>query len=472
MLGWGTRFGHRRVSTAGLGSLVLLSVLSAGTVRAATYTVTNTNDNAGAGTLRTAITNANANVGVTDTIAFNITGAGPHTITLTGALPTITDPVIIDGSTQPGYAGTPIIELSAANCGAFGALDLRAGSSGSTIRGLVVNRCPSSAIRLLGTSNNVIAGNFLGTDVAGTAPLGNNVGVYIGGSATATNNNRVGGTVATDRNVISGNTTDGVQINPGTGGAASNRVEGNYIGLDVSGTVDLGNGNQGVGVFSANANTGNVIGGTVAGARNVISGNGNDGVLISGATATGNRVEGNYIGTNAAGTAAIPNLRGIEVSGSANGNTIGGPSGFENVISGNTQFGVLIDNAGSNTVAGNYVGTNAAGTGAVGNVIDGIYVTNGAANNVIGGTTAAARNIISGNGDDGLEISGAGATGRRAAVVTIGTPGVRVRPAGHWMSLAPEARLTGTPQFLLHRPFRAAAGGGGDDTTRRNRTPR
>ena len=177
--------------------------------------------------------------------------------------------------------------------------------------------------------------------MAGTAALGNDVGVYIGGSATAANNNRVGGTVAADRNVISGNTGDGIQINAGSGGAVSNLVQGNYIGVNVNGTVALGNGGQGVGVFTSFTNTNNVIGGTAPGAGNVISGSGNDGVLIANAGTTGTLVQGNRIGTDAAGAAAIPNLRGVEFDASTSGNTIGGTAaGAPNRIAYNTNGGV------------------------------------------------------------------------------------------------------------------------------------
>jgi hypothetical protein len=289
---------------------------------------------------------------------------GAQTIVLGAALPSITSVVTIDGTTQPGFVVAPpfapIIEVSAALCGAA-ALDLRGGSSGSTIRGLDINRCPAVAIRIAGSSNNVIAGNFLGTNLAGTgAGPGNDVGVYIGLSVVATNNNRVGGTAPADRNVISGNGTDGIQINAGSGGAANNLVQGNYIGVDVNGTAALANTNQGVALFTSFSNTNNVIGGTAVGARNVISGNGNDGILIANAGTTGTLVQGNYIGTNAVGTGAIPNLRGIEISASASGNTIGGPLGSQNVISGNTFHGLLINASNNNTVSRAHLGTDEA----------------------------------------------------------------------------------------------------------------
>src|SRR5262249_5563903 len=156
------------------------------------------------------------------------------------------------------------------------------------------------------SSNNVIAGNFLGTDPSGTvAGPGNHVSVYINSGTTVANNNRVGGTTAADRNVISCSVVDGIQID-GTsgGGTANNVIQGNYIGTDMTGAKALGNTNQGISEFGTNSN--NVIGGTAAGAGNVISGNGGHGIHMHEVGTTGTLVQGNKIGTNVAGTAAIP----------------------------------------------------------------------------------------------------------------------------------------------------------------------
>ena len=431
-----------RALGTGLTSLVLGFTLAVGPAQAATFVVDSTGDAAAVGstadgtcdadptpaivcTLRAAIQEANGSGGA-DLIDFNIAPAGAKTIVLGGALPTITSVVSINGTTQPGFVASPpyapVIEINGAAGGAA-VLDLRGGSSGSTIRGLVINRCPLIAIRIAGSSNNVIAGNFLGTNLAGTAAgPGNQVGVSIGLSAVATNGNRVGGTAAADRNVISGNTTDGIQINAGSGGAANNVVEGNYIGVDVNGTLPVPNTNQGVALFvtSPNTNTNNLIGGTAAGAGNVISGNGNDGVLIANVGTTGTRVEGNRIGTNAAGTAAIPNLRGVEIIASATGSTIGGAAaGAGNVISGNANLGILINGASGNTVQRNRIGTDMAGSIKVANGQHGIQLGGGASSNLIGGA-AGVGNVISGNTLNGVDIIGAGASGNRVAGNVIG----------------------------------------------------
>jgi hypothetical protein len=312
-------------------------------------------------TLRAAIEESN-NLPGTDTINFAITPDGTHTITLGSALPAITDTVIIDGTTQGGYSGTPIIEINAAS-GGGNTLSLQFGSSGSRIRGLVINRSPGRAIRILGSSNNIIAGNFLGTNVAGTAALGNDTGVYIGGSTVATDGNVIGGTNPGDGNLISGNNADGIQINGGTGGASNNRVEGNYIGVDVSGTLDLGNGSQGVAVFTGSGfNTNNVIGGTAAGAGNVISGNDNMGMLIADTATTGTLVQGNKIGTNAAGDAGIGNfVAGIHFDNPTSNNTIGGTvANAGNLIAYNWYTGIQLTSTvgNGNEISGNSIHSN------------------------------------------------------------------------------------------------------------------
>ena len=320
----------------------------------ATYTVTNTNDT-GSGSLRAAINSANTNAGA-DTIVFNIAGAGVHTINLTSALPNITGVVTINAATQTGYGGTPLIELngSGAGAGASG-LVLAAGSSGSTVRGLVINSFSASAIRILSSSNNIIAGNFLGTNAAGTATEGNQVGVYITSSST---NNTVGGTSVSDRNIISGNTVDGIQI--WGAGTSGNVVQGNYIGLDVTGTLDLGNTNQGVAIFGGATN--NTIGGTLADAGNVISGNNQYGVAITQSGTNGNAVQGNRIGTNAAGIAGVANSRqGVYIDGSAANNTIGGTiTGAGNTIAYNTLDGVALGSTAGvgNRILGNAIFSN------------------------------------------------------------------------------------------------------------------
>ena len=366
--------------------------------------VCDTDDSVGDGpcTLRAAIQQANASAG-TDTINFNIAGAGPHTISPGSALPAITDPVIIDGTSEPDFAGTPIIELDGSGAGAFvSGLRIRAGSS--TVKGLVINRFGSAGIELSTNGGNTIEGNYIGTDVNGTADLGNSYhGVYISGVP----NNTIGGTAAGAGNVISGNNQSGVYIYWST--STGNKVEGNLIGTDVNGTADLGNSMNGVWIDGAPSNT---IGGTAAGAGNVISGNNAVGVRIDKSGATGNRVQGNYIGTDVNGTSALGNSSVGVFIGSAPGNTIGGTAaGARNVISGNGLDGVQIFgiSASGNLVQGNYIGTQIDGTSALGNTFKGVHITVDASTNTIGGTAAGAGNTIAFNGGDGVFVdSGTG----------------------------------------------------------------
>ena len=404
------------------GMLCWLGVWHVSLAQAATFTVNSIldtgdsspgdavcDDGGGNCTLRAAIEEANALSG-TDNIHFSIAGGGPHTFTPATALPSPQFPVIIDGTTEPDYVSTPVIELDGTAAGGATGLWMNTGSS--TIRGLAVNRFVSGIVLASGGGNTVEA-CFIGTNPAGTAALANtSVGLKV-----QTAGNTIGGTTAAQRNVISGNLT-GLAI--AVAGATGNKVSGNYIGTDVTGTVDLGNNN---GVTLGTGASNNTIGGTAAGAGNVISGSAISGILLADLTATGNVIQGNKIGTNAAGTAAIANTnQGIFVNGTPS-TTIGGTTtAARNVISGNGQYGVRIDGSGAsgNLLQGNYIGTDINGTADLGNGLDGIYI-NGAANNRIGGTASGARNVISGNNSDGIEVKSSGADGNSVLGNYIGT---------------------------------------------------
>lgn len=360
---------------------------------AATLTVANLNDS-GSGSLRQAILNANAAPGL-DTIIFQIPGAAPHTLTPLTALPPLLDAVVIDGTTQPDFAGTPTVQLVGASAGPSSGLRLFAGSDGSTVRGLVINRFGDFAIRIDGSGSNVIQANFLGTDVTGTAAAGNGNGGVMVLNASG---NLIGGTNAAQRNVISGGNNYGVYIQ---GSASGNTVAGNLIGTTATGTAPLGNVTGGVVIYGA---TGNLIGGPAPGAGNVISGNSGGGVFISTATAAGNRVQGNFIGTDRSGRVALGNgTSGVKIDG-ATANFIGGANAAaRNVIAANGEAGVFLNGAVSNLVQGNFIGTDATGTNALGNTFAGVTLA-GASGNVIGGP-AGAGNVISGNQQDGVFLS-------------------------------------------------------------------
>lgn len=442
------------------GALVALP--PAAPVRAAAFPVTNTNDS-GPGSLRDAITAANGSAG-SDVIQFNIPGSGVKTISPATALPTITDPVTIDGYTQPGASantqavGTDavlLIELSGAGA-PQGTDGLRLDTDDSTIRGLIINGWKPAAspdpndprghgVRVLpGADRNVVNGNFIGTNSAGSAAAANDVGVLVEGGS----DNLVGGSTPGARNLISGNTTLGIRILGLPSGAGTERalVQGNYIGTNADGSNPVPNR---VGVLVVGRAVDTLIGGTSLAARNVISGNADFGVILSSTTVGDNPdravVAGNYIGLSAAGTSAVANGDGIVVV--SEGSTVGSP-GAGNVISGNADDGIIVGEVafggGSSNlvVQGNLIGTTPAGDAALANLGDGISSTFGTGT-LVGGFEEGQGNVISGNGGSGINqgvdsgpISaygnsvGTGADG--ATNVGNGAYGIVVRAAGQF----------------------------------------
>ena len=453
----------RRKALNPLSLLVLALGLPQG-ISAATITVTTTADS-GPGSLRQAILDSNASAGTLDTIEFVIPGAGVHTIVPASALPTITDPVVIDGSTQPGFAGAPLIELDGTSAGGFThGLNITAG--GSTVRALAINRFGGSGIICFTVGGNTIVGNYIGTNPAGTAALANGNGVYL---FAPSNGNTVGGTTPEDRNLISGNGTgvvlnsednavlgnrigtdvsglaavpNGTGIQDGTGGNTiggpltlpasgpcddtcnlvsgntghginlsqagnSSTVQGNFVGTDVTGLAPLGNGNYGIVIFNGN---GHFI------ASNVVSGN-FVGVGMNAGPAV--VIQGNFIGTDAAGLAAIPNeFGGVGTFNGGDGAQIGGAAGAAgtpcvfpcNLISGNSGFGIVLGTGGSSigqdhdVVQGNCIGTKIDCASPLPNGTDGIQIGLQASDETIGGTAPGEGNVIAFN-DNGINMN-------------------------------------------------------------------
>ena len=434
-------------------------------------------------TLRSAIEQVNDDGG--GLIAF----AGPMTISIGSQLDALTAPgVTIDGGTSgsvviTGGSGFDGLVLDGGGATIqnlvvddFGEVGIYLESSGNTIQNddVGTNALGTSAmgndfgisdsvghniiqqnlisgnssvgIALYGASDDQVVANFIGTDVTGTKALGNEGGgVSIYGGASG---NTIGGTTASDRNIISGNANPtmplgyaGVEIVGA--GTTGNVVEGNFIGTDITGAKALGNANGGVSIFEGAS--GNTIGGTTASARNIISGNatptapnGYAGVELIDTGTTHNVVEGNFIGTDVTGTKALGNANGgVSIFDGASGNTIGGTTAAaRNLISGNEVnpnvlwSGVEIENTtgtGSsvsttgNVVEGNFIGTDITGTKALGNAGGGVAIYNGASDNTIGGTSSAAANVISGNGGDGIDIDGSGTAANMVTGNFIGT---------------------------------------------------
>ena len=405
---------------AGLAAAVVAGAMAvtAGAASATVFTVTNTADT-GAGSLRQAITSANAASGA-DEVRFNIPGAGSHTIAVTSApLPVVTGRLKIDGATEPGFAGIPLIRIDNNTGTTFtNGIDISVGNS--QVLSLSITGF-GGGVSLRTNGANMVAGNRLGLTPSGTVD-GNVVGVgIVGGSA----GNTIGGTTAAARNVLSGN-SEGVFIDASN----ANKIQGNFVGVSPTGAAAMPNTAAGIRVTGAAKNT--VVGGTVAGSGNVISANVGGGININGAGTSGTVVAGNKIGTNLAGTAALPNSQfGVGILGAATGNTVGGVTATgRNIISGNKNAsGVGIGGAGTdgNVVAGNFIGTNAAGTAALPNT-RGVLVSGGASGNTVGGDRSTARNLISGNDGNGVHIDGAGTEDNIVAGNDIGLNLAGTRP--------------------------------------------
>jgi CSLREA domain-containing protein len=326
---------------------------------------------------------------------------------------------------QGNFIGTNLAGVAALANAAHG-VEIVNGANGNTIGGVgaplaglgnVIAGNARDGVHIVGagTSNNVVQTNFIGTDATGAAALANgNDGVLIGAGAAS---NTVGGIAAGAGNIVSGNVANGVEL---TGnGTAQNLVQGNRIGTDVTGGAAVAN--RGDGVLIGGGATSNTIGGIAAG--NVLSGNSTNGVEVTGVGTTQNQVQGNLIGTDAAGAAAVANVRdGVLIGAGAASNTVGGiVAGMGNILSGNTRHGVEINNAGSNVVAGNLIGTDAAGAAALGNGGNGVALAFGAANNTIGGLAAGAANTIGASTSYGVSLFAAGTSGNLIAANYIGT---------------------------------------------------
>ncbi|HEV3256789.1 MAG TPA: hypothetical protein VG013_07920 [Gemmataceae bacterium] len=381
------------------------------------WVVTTTRDNGNntnpiGGSLRWAIKNAAAG----DSITFGL-GNGPYLIHPFGVgLPAITKAnVTINGYSQSGTSANTLatgdhavlkIVLDGSGLGGAG-LTLSGGSD--TVEGLVIQNWgmgPGIALDTAGGDN--VWGNFIGVAANGTDPAGNgSAGVAIDSIA----NNIIGGTTPAARNIISGNTgtsSDGVDIS-GTR-ATGNTVAGNYIGTDLTGTKaknsaqqSLGNAANGVRIFGGASS--NSIGLATAGGGNLISNNGNDGVLISDSTSIKNVVQGNYIGTDVTGTKitdpsgnALGNVnQGVELDASTSANTVGGgTTAARNIISGNLVNGVNIGDGNQNAVQGNYIGTDVNGTKSLGNKSNGVNILDGV-DNTIGGLVGGNPGTAPGN---------------------------------------------------------------------------
>jgi len=259
--------------------------------------------------------------------------------------------------------------------------------SGNISAGIVMNGT--------GTRQNIVKGNYIGTDTSGLIPISNYAGIIL---KSKSNSNIIGGITPEDRNIVSANIEMGIYVEA----SDSNIIIGNYIGPDVTGLQAFKTGDtllQANGIEFNTVSKNNRLGGYAIGERNVISGNRVYGMVYYG-NVSYNDVIGNYIGVDAAGNNALPNATGICVDGGSNNNPI-----INNVLSGNISYGIFIVTTGSNynIFKGNIVGLNASGTDTIPNE-SGLLIAGGTKYNIIGGDNLEDRNIFSGNRFAGLQI--------------------------------------------------------------------
>jgi Bacterial Ig domain len=344
------------------------------------YTVTDPSDGGGSGTLRSIIGQVNSDSSP-DTVDFSLPGSAPFVIQLTSALPQVTNSVVIDGTSQPGYAGQPIVELNGNQAGG-GSNGLQLEVGNVTIEGLIIDQFNGNGIQIDQGDDDLIQGNYIGTDSTGSQPAGNNGdGITLG----TTSNDTIGGTTAQTRNIISANGAKGIHFIFGTNTGIV--VLGNYIGTDVNGSQKLGNNANGIDFF-ANA-SGNTIGGMASGAGNVIANNNGQGIEIFGGGSPNNTIVGNLIGTDATGTVAMGN-NGWGVDTGSSGTLV-----LNNVISDNNSGGVHPQAQGI-IIQGNDICTDVTGTQPLGNQGPGVDASSSDVE--IGGLSSGQGNVIAFNG--------------------------------------------------------------------------
>lgn len=323
------------------------------------------------------------------------------------------------------------VELDGTSAGP-NTLGIRIFAGNSEIRGLVINRFTNSGIVLDRNGNNLVDSNFIGTDPSGTLARGNSGnGInLIGGS-----NNLIGGTTSAAANIVSANGFPGIAI--GGMNATQNLVQGNFVGVDIHGTAALANVGAGVllGGVADSINTvaaNNTVGGTTAGSGNLISGNNGSGVQINNKDSNGNLVQRNLVGTDLNGAVALPNTGvGVQIK-SGSINIIGGTTvAAANLVSGNTGIGVFVgeSDATQNQIQGNFIGTDRTGTRALGNS-NGVRIDI-AFRNTIGGVVPGSGNLISGNKFPGVSLSGSNATENQIQGNLIGTDLTGTAPLGN-----------------------------------------
>ncbi len=380
---------------------------------AATFTVDSTNDTSdaipgdgvcddglGVCTLRAAMEEANALAGA-DTVEFNILPLDGTTKTIQpgSALPNITERLTIDGYTQDDATenivvspnplnGILRIEIDGSLAGSAGFV-IDAGADSSVVRGLVINSFAFEGI-VTSATNLRVEGNYIGTDPTGLIAQGNGgfgVSCAAGGTDAI-----IGGLTTEVRNLISGNSSSGIF-------SCDNWIiQGNYLGTDITGVTQLQNLFSGILVIGVNDVT---IGGTLFGAPNVISGNADQGIIAS--STEGLVIQGNFIGIDYSGTASLPNVgSGITINDATDLQIGGSTVAARNIVSNNTAHGIYFDAGDDVRIQGNYIGTDITGNVAMGNAFSGIFVSVNNVDALIGGAAAGEGNLIANSSGLGI----------------------------------------------------------------------
>ena len=380
-------------------------------------TVTSTGDGVtrnGVVTLREAIEAADSHKAVGDvpapaagpvTIRFNIPGSGTHVIKPLSALPVLAGDVTIDGTSQHGYDGTPLIEIDGASAGAQSNGFVLLGGK-NTVRGLDITQFKLNGI-VVASADNTIAGDWIGLNPSGFQAAGNGAeGIVVVGA-----DNLIGGTTAGARVVISGNRLAGIDLT--TSKAYGNDVVGDYIGTDATGFASIPNG---TGLLIGAGSHSNQIGGTTDAARNVICGNIDDQIEITGKGTSSNVVTDNYIGVDSSGeSAAQEGGDGVQITDGATDNRIGGTTlDTGNLIAGIGLWtfgkaagaGVELDGSttSGNLIEGNWIGIDSRGLAPLSDIGGGIRI-NGAGRNTVGGSGLAENVIADAANSSGLTSS-------------------------------------------------------------------
>jgi parallel beta-helix repeat protein len=392
-------------------SLLVSGLLLAADLSAANIPVTNTNDS-GAGSLRDAISQANGDV-LPDVITFNIPGGGPHTIAPATQLPKITNPLTIDGYTQPGASpntnppdqGLNSVLRIQIDCTNGGTYCLVIGANDVTIRGLVMNNGIGGIASdfFVEVQRPVIEGNYFGVTPDGMTAVSLPASITLGQHKDG----RIGGTTPAARNLFGGTGT-GNHIDVSFAADNDSVIQGNLFCTDKTGATPIGNFISRNGItLSGGAGGGNTsnmtVGGLTPAAGNVFA---CPDINLRINSMAGLLVQGNKFGVDTSGTKGIASARGTGIYLEGNNGTvvIGGTAAGASNVFGSMLIGIASFGGSDAVIQGNFIGTDSSATLDLGNAIEGISLSPGV-NLTIGGTGAGEANTILYNRAGGIRVT-------------------------------------------------------------------